>query len=272
MQKVGEWEEKEEVFWVSSVSVTKSFWSSLLCEVSLEVFGKSNTALNDLILSPSHYALVGKVFGQVSFFTMGTRWGNFISEYWAPVSCLFVELFEEARHVLSWEPESLLSGDYITCLIQPLLVHTASDSSLHVTYIHAMARPGLKVSEIMICCKFNLFNIGIMYSVMSLPPAWRMKITRWLKHSAFSFSTFTSIISMVQMDTWSPVIGTGQEVHLQFLSLVPVCPAQRYLIHSILYLSVEYMNKQISQALLVKVLLNALSSSIKYLLACNLMS
>lgn len=25
MQKVGRWEEKEEIFWVSSVSVTKSF-------------------------------------------------------------------------------------------------------------------------------------------------------------------------------------------------------------------------------------------------------
>lgn len=77
---------------------------------------------------------------------------------------------------------------------------------------------------------------------------------------------------MVQMNAWSPVIGTGQEVHLQFLSLVPVCPTQRYLIRGILYLSVENVNKQISQALLVKVLLNALSSSIKYLLACNLMS
>lgn len=152
--------------------------SILLCEVSLEVLGKSNTALNDLTISPSHYALVDKVFGQVSFFTMGTRWGKFISEYLVPASCQFMELFKQARHVLSWEPESLPSGVSITCLVQPLLVHTASDSSLHVTYIHAMPRPGLKVSVIMICCKFNLFIIGIMYSAMSLPPAWRVKISR----------------------------------------------------------------------------------------------
>lgn len=152
--------------------------SVLLCEVSLEVFGKNNTALNDLIISPSHYDPVGKVFGQVSFFTMGTRGGNFISEYWAPVSCQFVELFKQARHVLPWEPESLPSGVSVTCLVQPLLVHPASDSSLQVTYIHAMPRPGPKVSVIMICCKFNLFIIGIMYSAMSLLSAWRVKIAR----------------------------------------------------------------------------------------------
>lgn len=82
---------------------------NLLCEVSLEVFGKSNTALNDLILSPSQYVLVGKVFGQVSFFTMGTRWDNFISEYWALVSCQFVELTNK--------PDMSCHGNLSPCLL-----------------------------------------------------------------------------------------------------------------------------------------------------------
>lgn len=150
--------------------------SILLCEVSLEVFGKSNTALNDLIISPSHFAPVGKVFGQVSFLP----WEPGGATLYLNTGLQFpVSLWNYSNKPdMSWEPESLLSGVYIACLIQPLLVHTASDSSLHVTYIHAMLRLGQKVSEIMICCKFNLFNIGIMYLAMSLSPAWRMKITR----------------------------------------------------------------------------------------------
>lgn len=96
-----------------------------------------------------------------------------MSEDWVAVSCQ--ELVKQARHILSWEAKSLPSCVYNTWLIQLLLVHTASDSNLHIAYVHAMPISGLKVSVIMICCKFNLFNIGIMYSAMSLSLAWRLK-------------------------------------------------------------------------------------------------